>query len=842
MMKKIPVIVMVVLTLSQTGILISGPVTSVKADESDLLGLEYFDLVNGAFNLTSDELALLEKNGFIVLNRLGTDDLLDAYKYYWYEDLPIIITTDALLQLWHLIFDFTLENSEEVLFYPLLKALILEMQDTFTEQVTVTGDGIATLDTLVYLTVGAKLVEPSVTVPSVAEETVNKILDAIYNEITVFDSIEQFQSLETKRFIDDYTMYRPRGHYTRSENLKSYFRLFKWLSRTPFFFDVNPGWIYIQRSPVEMIYSAIYLVHSMKHARVTVADLGIDASGLEVWEKFKMFLDGIAGETYMVTPVVLDAVISEIEGTGDWHPADLDGNDVTAIQQLVLNDDSIPEPKDPFIIDALIPHITRSPKAMLLFGERLALDTYAGNHLVHPYLPYKEFPNGLEFATTVMQSERAREYLSDWDYFFTNTYPSVIQNPLSEAPYYDLYQEQLDSIQEELDDWPSNEKQAIYWKWIESLRHLTPARPEFGGNSEPMIPGFMETEAWQDEKLTTVLGSWAQLKHDNILYAKQGITTIGCSTPEGYVEPYPRFYNALGQMSTMFRDSITQLESMGLNTDYNAFFDDYNGVQHASSPKEILADYIEIVGNLESIAQHELQGVKLTAEEKEFIRETYRETNYQGIDLTGWLGDIFESMIPIDTPESDIPNTRASLIADIHTSLLASQDEAPNVLEVATGYMEHLVAILPGWDGKGILAVGPVFSYYEFTVFMADRMTDEDWRAVVIARHDETLSQYYDYSNYPRGFWARNYMTSTDMTVSIIYEEGDIVIPALQFQRGVPENEEQPTGNDDSSNAGKSIYSTESRTIVIFSLNALLICISVVIITKIRKFHPEPRD
>ncbi len=51
------------------------------------------------------------------------------------------------------------------------------------------------------------------------------------------------------------------------------------------------------------------------------------------------------------------------------------------------------------------------------------------------------------------------------------------------------------------------------------------------------------TLAWEDEKLNTALGSWAQLRHDTILYAKQPyIVSLVCSYPEAFVEPNPTFY------------------------------------------------------------------------------------------------------------------------------------------------------------------------------------------------------------------------------------------------------------------------------------------------------------
>ncbi|MHA2202235.1 MAG: DUF3160 domain-containing protein [Candidatus Hodarchaeales archaeon] len=745
-----------------------------------LSSLGYFDLMDNAFNLTSDELTMLEKNRFIVLNRLGTDDLLNAYRYYWDEDLPIIITTDALLQTWHIVFDKTLEQLEEEIFFPLLRNFSLALKNTFLQQISVGNDDIAVQDALVYLTVGAKIADPTVDVPDIVSATTNQILKSIYDEITIFDAILEFQSLETKRFIDDFSMYRPRGHYTLSDNLQTYFRLFKWFSRIPFFFDDYPGEIYLNRSPEELVRSASYLIYVMKNTHVKLDDLGIDANGFEVWKGFKRFFDLLVGETYMVTPIILDEIVTSVRASPSWHPDEITNEDVIAIQNHTLTDDSIPAPKDPFIIDAIVPielwpeklrETVSSCKSLLLFGERLTLDTYSGNHLVYPFVApqgdwwfdnipdgIKNFPNGLEFATTIFKSERAHKFLSTIDHT--------------------QYQGQLNSTIQEMDNWTLSDKQALSWKWMETLSHLTQTQPEFNESTIPVVPEFMKTEAWLDEKLTTVLGSWAQLKHDTILYSKQGMTVGVCSTPEGYVEPYPLFFNALGNLIQTFKNSVVQLESLGLNNPFylSGYVGSNESMDHVSYDlNEFLNNFTEVVQILENIAHHELQGEELTDEEKNFLKDTYSVQRVGNCMPTwmmfGWLSKILsffngEYVVTSEEYFDPVPTTRTSLIADIHTDV-----NSESALEVATGYMEPLIAVVPGWNGTDILAVGPVFSYYEFIIPMGDRMTDEDWRGILAASHNVDRSQNYNFSVFQRGIWAQSYMTSTEMTSSIVYSD-----------------------------------------------------------------------
>ena len=69
----------------------------------------------------------------------------------------------------------------------------------------------------------------------------------------------------------------------------------------------------------------------------------------------------------------------------------------------------------------------------------------------------------------------------------------------------------------------------------------------------------MQSDKWLDKALMTAMSSWAELRHDTILYAKQSYTRKLSAniSPEGYVEPYPELYSRL--------NSLVQLMENGLN-------------------------------------------------------------------------------------------------------------------------------------------------------------------------------------------------------------------------------------------------------------------------------------
>jgi len=75
-------------------------------------------------------------------------------------------------------------------------------------------------------------------------------------------------------------------------------------------------------------------------------------------------------------------------------------------------------------------------------------------------------------------------------------------------------------------------------------------------------PAFMQTQAWTRKELHTALGSWTELKHDTILYAKQVIAEMGGGGPEvepphSFVEPNPEAYARLLALASMTRDGLS---------------------------------------------------------------------------------------------------------------------------------------------------------------------------------------------------------------------------------------------------------------------------------------------
>ncbi|MHA1744535.1 MAG: DUF3160 domain-containing protein, partial [Promethearchaeota archaeon] len=540
-------------------------------------------------------------------------------------------------------------------------------------------------------------------------------------------------STQLKWFIDDYSQYKPRGHYTETELLSNYFKLYKWLSRRPFFFDECCNGEVLAREPLQMVQSSTLLTWLLHNTFIEWNNYTI--SGDMVWDSFDYFLDLLIGVDSHIVSADISAICDTNFGEG-WEYQDLSQEQFILIQDYINNDISIPYP----LLDALVvyfkdgcpPHST--PKTFYFLGERYVVDADIMNQFAHPYINSRPYSSGLEVAATCMYSERAKELLSN-------------------DPFAPEILDQVSNLQENISSLPGELRQPLTWKMQETLSELVKPSNLINNGSIPHLPSFMESKPWYDEKLTTVLGAWAQLRHDTILYTQQSSSGTLCSTPSGYVEPYPEFYNKMGKMSLFLAATFEHM----------SFFLPYDMLPEMRG----LELFYENTQMLRQISQHQLEGTKLTESEKTYICSIYEEPNESGDDiLKGWLADILKCFNPeIVEWERAYPQSQASLIVDVFTEV---NEDPDGVLEVGTGFLEHLIAIVPGWEGGEMLTVGPVFSYYEFRSDVEHRLTDEEWRGILYTLPDNTEISWNSSQIY-RGPWAASYMVDIAKTQSTIY-------------------------------------------------------------------------
>mgnify|MGYP003885447849 CR=1 FL=1 len=195
---------------------------------------------------------------------------------------------------------------------------------------------------------------------------------------------------------------------------------------------------------------------------------------------------------------------------------------------------------------------------MRFMGQRYVPDSYIFQQLVSPAVgmymgndtPFtmettgggkaRCFPRGLDIMA-VLGSDRALEILEK-----------------EGDTEYEYYHQQLQMLREKFNSMNSTEwNRNLYWSWLYTLKALI---KKFGES----YPTFMQTEAWLDKELQTSLASWAELRHDTILYAKQSYTPRLSAMPTptaGYVEPVPEFY---ARMKALVNMTLNGLKNFGV--------------------------------------------------------------------------------------------------------------------------------------------------------------------------------------------------------------------------------------------------------------------------------------
>lgn len=257
---------------------------------------------------------------------------------------------------------------------------------------------------------------------------------------------------------------------------------------------------------------------------------------------------------------------------------------------------------------------------------------------------------------------------------------------------YPNYDSQMEKVRTKIAEAPDSVWNAsLYASWLNTLRPLTEAHGEGW-------PQYMQNDAWRTKSLVSFLGSWTELKHDTALYTKQVYGEMGGGgIPEaddrGWVETEPVVFGRLAALTQATSDGLDQ---MGL-LDSNA--------------KDNLAKLYELNRQLMVIAEKELRNELPTDDEFELIRGFGGQLEHFWLEAVDTGGDEFFS--PSNQP--------AALVADVAT------DPNGSVLQTATDISN--IYVLVNVDNSPRIAVGTVYTFYQFTQPMSQRMTDQDWWA-----------------------------------------------------------------------------------------------------------------
>ena len=635
----------------------------------DLNKVQGLDLVT----MTAAQRALLVQNGFAVATPVPGQyrEFYQIYEQNRYDEVPVFITTDSVYHVYHLIFDKMLRDLETGYFIADLKALTTSMLAASTAQYqTLKGSSLGdpALRNAAYFAVADKLLGLSDPAPADADAMVNAELALINAANTqaispIWDRPDLPQEM---KLIEDYTQYVPRGHYTLSADLKMYFKAMMWYGRLTF----------RQVDDFETR-RALLLVQALRTASTPDG-----TSAVSLWEDIYEPTVFIVGKSDDLGYIEYGALSDKVFGAN----ADLKKfADPTLFASFQKAAKTLPPPQ----VNSMWVWIDQDKqlvtKGFRFMGQRFTLDEYVFGQVIWRNVGTidkpRGLPKGLDFFAAMGSNEAAGilKGLGEDQYLHFDSQSAKVKSQVAALG--------TDSF-----------TQNLYWSWLYSFQPLIAPK----GSA---YPPFMQTQAWLRKDLQTALGSWTELKHDTILYAKQVMAEMGGGGPEqiphGYVEPDPEAYARLLALAQMTEDG---LQSRNLLSDLT---------------RGNLDNLISQLKFLQDISQRELSGGTITDNE-------YQQIMYWGGTLEQF------TLAAADTTGAasrDLSDQKAALVADVATGTNNLQTLV--ALEEADGQPTIIYVVLP--DSPQRIAIGAVYSYYEFTVPSSGRLTDQQWQAQVEA-------------------------------------------------------------------------------------------------------------
>ncbi|MDY6862524.1 MAG: DUF3160 domain-containing protein [Thermodesulfobacteriota bacterium] len=528
---------------------------------------ENLEALEGIYSLEEPAKKKLFEQGFVVLEDEDESFISDAYSKIAYKGVSVFITTDAMLNIFHVVHDDLLMTMEKEHLFDLLFSLVMDITgkaEDFHDTVSLPDLKEAAWENVLIFSVAARLLDESYPIASYVEDEANAYIQKIINH-----NVTEFYPG------DDYTQYKPRGHYEGDAKLESYFRCMKWLSRRIF--------------RIEDKYFPEDALKELRQAVIVAKMLNDDPDMKTYWEKLYRVTSLMAGVADSITPPQVLEAAEAVFGP-DFVLDILEDDIEVAKLQGEFRKDKYPTSR---IIPVPLQYPDQIPNKYIQFmGERWVADGYVFQQTTFPHVSERLLPMGLDVMEALLSSKRAGELLK------------------KEKQDYNGLEEQLEKLKLEFSHWSGSEwKKSVYNNWLYCLK---PLLADTRGNEA--YPLFMQKDSWLDEKLNTSLSSWTQLRHDYIMYAKPTYVPCLAGRGEGFVEPIPEFYMELSSLCTKL---LTELEK--------------EGVLPAAHKRclDTLVNYLDIFG---AYAGKELQGTALSEEEQSAI-------NGFGISLLSFFGE-----------------------------------------------------------------------------------------------------------------------------------------------------------------------------------------------------------
>jgi len=631
--------------------------------------------------LDAKELSALGEKGFAILDRHRFESFFRGLERIYVEDLPLYVSADTILHSIHRSYDEILKAVELSALIPDVRAMLEAMRESLKKGGASKYSAEARRDVDLYLSVALGLLTGKTAAPVAGGD--GEEVEVLVGKAQAGSGTSRLTLFGVRRDVD-FSQFKPRGHYTDHWQLRQYFRCMMWLGRIDLrILETMPDHSQVLRR--RQLDSALLFRDLM------------DADTMARWQRIDTAIGTFIGESdnMMVTELSLllaDLGVKNAAGLGPLP-------DGVIAQAIVSGGYGTQRISSHIMINGTGEGTMPLSSTFLLLGQRYVIDSQVFSNVVYDRVgggrTLRMMPDPLDVAYAVLRSDHAGAVLD----------PEIREHRY--APDLKAMRILADGHDDEF--WESN----LYNLWLGVLRELNPDPAAEG------IPEVAATEPWARRLLNAQLASWAELRHDTILYAKQSYTGgASCEYPDVYVDPYPAFFAAVLRYAERGGALAETVEagSTELATRIRAYF-------------KALHDSISI---LLEMAEYQREGTPFTPEHMEFINRAVRlRPGACGMpDIPeGWYADLFFD--PQASSEFD------PTIADVHTQ---STDEIGNmvgrVLHVATGHGRLLVVTIDTCDGPRAY-VGLASSYFERITTGLKRLSDEDWLPKVVSGPEE---------------------------------------------------------------------------------------------------------
>lgn len=684
----------------------------------------------------------LEQVGFFLTdnNIIGQtpqrDDFVDMYdsfdgsdnKFNRQGDDAIFVSSDLALHLYHILIDRTFQSMEEKKFQPSLRAMTKALFLDSIKNYQTTSDQnlkdsykrltVYYLVPLVVLDAGSSSSQVELKpedfdtfaqyLEAVDKQTIanndqaltfalnskeyagQNLSDEIYNlakeELTLIETAKNvgpsplFTPLR-EEFVNDYSQFKPRSHYTKNDILKSYFVAMMWYGRMGF-----------PLSSVPLTRDALIITGQINNLQVS------DQTIAKMWTDMADVIDFFVGEVDDLTAYQYTGEINKIYGERLSLDQIADDNNLNKFITAAKKD--LPAPR---IISEILDvnddggqrdELLADIKQFRFMGQRFTPDAYIINNLTQGVgTPDPQTGQMLPTMPTALMplkilspnNKQVSKYLTAW----IND-PQRIEQQKRESDK--IIPKILTKLQKEFDNYPTETwSKNIYWRWLDIFKTIL---RDYGEG----YPYFMQNQAWQNKNISTSLGSFTELKHDTLLYAKQSYAERGGGgdngdlppVVKGYVEPDLDFWNQIINLAEISRQGLK---------DRNVFPEDFENKYQ---------EFVDSTKFFQQLAQQELGNQLISDDDFEKLRT-----------ISTSLIRIVE---PLPGQELTDKDKRAGIIADIHTDGVNGQ-----ILYEATGKPAIMYVAVQDINGAR-LTRGAVFNHYEFTDSIDERLSDEDWQ------------------------------------------------------------------------------------------------------------------